>query len=329
MKNLITVIFISTLSHAMVPAALTVAKSPIGEFQEDGQTDFLVVAKPEVDYSLQGNKWVEVDTFTSDCLTEQEVRALSGSEPSIVAIESACKWGKKKWLRQFICEALRLSDSKLETLDFSVLSDDALKLIYDQCGDAVIIHLIVRFYILGKMESVKSLIKTGVDVNQKVSKEDVKNLKKGDYPLNYAIRNGDLEAAKVFVDAGARLDLSCYKPLVGAAQLDSIDMADYLLSVADKAGVYCYKLEALMLAIRRGNINTAMVFVLNDKSLVNRAYGNDDTTPLMLAAKEGPLDLVKFLVFNGADPKHSDLLGKTALGYAKEGGHQDIVLFLH
>ncbi len=48
-----------------------------------------------------------------------------------------------------------------------------------------------------------------------------------------------------------------------------------------------------------------------------------DKTPLMYAAKYGPLEMVEYLVENGADI-HVSVKGYTALDYARQYHHEDI-----
>ena len=63
-------------------------------------------------------------------------------------------------------------------------------------------------------------------------------------------------------------------------------------------------------------------------SLTTISYRNDLDDALMDAVYEGNLAKVKELVENGADVNLTNKKGYTALMYASENGHTDIVEFL-
>lgn len=51
-------------------------------------------------------------------------------------------------------------------------------------------------------------------------------------------------------------------------------------------------------------------------------------TPLILAVKKGKLEIVKFLVENGADVAKEDKDGRTPLWLTTTAGHLELVLYL-
>ena len=63
-------------------------------------------------------------------------------------------------------------------------------------------------------------------------------------------------------------------------------------------------------------------------SLTTISYGNDLDDALMDAVYEGNLAKVKEFVENGANVNLTNKKGYTALMYASENGHTDIVEFL-
>ena len=56
---------------------------------------------------------------------------------------------------------------------------------------------------------------------------------------------------------------------------------------------------------------------------------NDGTTPMCVAAEKGYLEIVKYLIENGANANATDVDGKTALTWAVEKGHSEVVKFLN
>jgi len=56
--------------------------------------------------------------------------------------------------------------------------------------------------------------------------------------------------------------------------------------------------------------------------------GTIDMTPLSIACQEGDISLVKYLIEKGASLNKVDYNNKTAIDYAKENGHDEIVELL-
>jgi len=58
------------------------------------------------------------------------------------------------------------------------------------------------------------------------------------------------------------------------------------------------------------------------------AYDYDGRTSLAIAASEGHLECVKYLVSHGANITHRDIRGNDALGDARREGRTEVVEFL-
>jgi hypothetical protein len=103
----------------------------------------------------------------------------------------------------------------------------------------------------------------------------------------------------------------------------SVYQLTYAFAMATVSG-YEKILEALLAQIKQNQRKG-----INLKFDINAPCVKNMKTPLMIAATEGFLDIVIFLLRNGAawDIKHLDT-GKTALDYAKECNHVEIVNYL-
>ena len=90
---------------------------------------------------------------------------------------------------------------------------------------------------------------------------------------------------------------------------------------------------AMMIATRTGNLGVIELIYSGgvqgisgiDLNLKNRVYSQ---TALMIAAKAGYVNIVKFLINKGADPNIRGTLGKTALDFAVTNGYPSIAHFL-
>ena len=58
------------------------------------------------------------------------------------------------------------------------------------------------------------------------------------------------------------------------------------------------------------------------------AYDYDGRTALGIAASEGHLDVVKYLVSHGANPLHRDIRNNDAISDARREGREDVIEYL-
>lgn len=72
----------------------------------------------------------------------------------------------------------------------------------------------------------------------------------------------------------------------------------------------------------------AAIQALIEKGARVSDVGSWGRTPLMLAAFKGSLESVRILVEAGADPETKDFDARTAVDYAREGRHPEVVAFL-
>ena len=95
---------------------------------------------------------------------------------------------------------------------------------------------------------------------------------------------------------------------------------------------YFNKQTALWLAVKSKSLNVVRILVSLGNANVNQkaddSYLCSKQTPLHLACTKGQLDMVKYLVENGADLYHTDKNNSTSLMIASNRGHQGIVQYL-
>lgn len=85
-------------------------------------------------------------------------------------------------------------------------------------------------------------------------------------------------------------------------------------------------ISCLLFAACDNDINTLQTMIMKDIDLDISDY--DKRTALHVAASEGHLEAVKYLVENGANPKVLDRFKNTPLTDAIRGKHQDVIIYL-
>lgn len=155
----------------------------------------------------------------------------------------------------------------------------------------------------------KFLLERGADVNKV-------NAGGASY-LHMAASRGNLELVKLF--AGL-LPVDCitadYKstPLMVATEKGDVETVKYFIeNGADTTFLNDCGFSSLGIAAFMGHLEC--VQVLSSVSSINIA-NQDKMTPVMLAAKEGYIEIVQHLIEKGADITNSDVLGNTCLHYA-------------
>ncbi len=138
----------------------------------------------------------------------------------------------------------------------------------------------------GDLETVKSLIMTGVSV------DDVNA--DGHTPLMLAAFNGHADVVLHLLKTGADVNAADHQmltPLHFAASGPNPDAVEVLLEYG---------------------------------ATINAADGIENFTPLMYAAAEGNMEVVKILLKHGADTSLTDDDGDTAEAFAKQNHHDEI-----
>jgi len=142
----------------------------------------------------------------------------------------------------------------------------------------------------GDLEAVSSMLKLGMDVN--VVDED------GRTALMFAGFNGHTEIVKILIDRGAKID--------------AIDNSH----------------RTALLFAATGHFPETVKLLLDNKSDPNIVDNGEHFSPLMHAAAEGNLDIVKILLEFGADMELKDVDGDTAESFARQKGHTAVADYL-
>eukprot|EP00435_Cladocopium_sp_Y103_P064334 s282_g26.t1 len=157
---------------------------------------------------------------------------------------------------------------------------------------------------------------------------------KGMAPLHLAARNGQLDAVRFLIENGARKDQTDNDKdtaLERAAECCNFDIARFLIQRGANKDSFLtdatksYKLK-LLLAARQGY--EEMVRFLVEVGVDKEQTDYEGLRPLHIAAQEGHLEIVRFLVECGASRNSTTNAGKTALDLASEHGRADIARFL-
>jgi len=143
----------------------------------------------------------------------------------------------------------------------------------------------------GGLEQVKSLLKQGVACDAVDPN--------GATALMFAAFNGHSEIVIYLLDAGAEINLRDY-----------LDRTALLYS---SSGPFP---ETVKILLDRGA----------DPNIVD---SDEHFSPLMHAAAEGSLDVVKVLIANGADRSLKDVDGDDAASFAAQAGHMQVVEYLN
>lgn len=143
----------------------------------------------------------------------------------------------------------------------------------------------------GNLEQVKAFLKQGVPCDA-IDQG-------GATALMYAAFNGHSEIVILLVDAGAKIN-----------KRDSLDRTALL---------YC----------ATGPFPETAKILLDRGAEPNTVDSNEHFSPLMHAAAEGHLEVVKVLIAYGADRSLKDVDGDDAASFAAQSGHMHVVEYLN
>ncbi|MBO7454734.1 MAG: ankyrin repeat domain-containing protein [Alphaproteobacteria bacterium] len=214
-----------------------------------------------------------------------------------------------------------------------------------------LVNLLVdeKVQIKGKRGRSGKIISTELKILDSTANPDIPD-KNGKTALILAVEKGNLEIIKKLASYSKELnheDKTGWTALLLAVANENEEVVEILLK--NKAGIDIQNNQGqspLMLAVSKGNVN--LVNLLIEKGADVNARDNDDKTALMFAASSGKEDIVRSLLEKkkkksvikkmaskitrkkeeGVDIDAKDKDGKTALDYAKEAGHTEVVEML-
>lgn len=143
----------------------------------------------------------------------------------------------------------------------------------------------------GDIQMIKSFIKKGFDVNTRDAE--------GRTMLMFAAFNGHAEVIKLLLKSGAEINAK-----------DKLNRSAITYAATSPFA------EAVKL-------------LLDHHADPNNIDNNEHWTPLMNAAAEGQMEVVKILLERGADATLVDVDGDSAESFAKKKGHNEVASYLH
>jgi hypothetical protein len=167
---------------------------------------------------------------------------------------------------------------------------------------------LIRAVQIEDADEVKNLIGMGKKVNVKNIAED------GNFPLHYAVENGNMEILELLLNAGAKTSVKNYDkrtPLMMIDEDATADIVNLLLRYGSAINAVD-KDKNTALIIAAGNVTEDVLRALILSGADINAQNKKGRTALMNAADEGSLESVKILLENGADVNLKDRKGATA-----------------
>lgn len=195
-------------------------------------------------------------------------------------------------------------------------------------GDA---EKLIEKVFIQDLEGLENLITTGVDVN-------AQDQSSGSTALMLACSYGFYDMVKLLLSRGADPDIGDSRGITAlmAAVRVSKEMTDMLLEHGADPGIraqdgvtaFTHSISGVL----GGAVTTEIPVMLLDRGAdVNEAATSGRTvgyTPLMMAARNNNLELVRILIDRGADVNLQAADGATALSLAKKENQGDIVTLL-
>ncbi|KAJ5726789.1 hypothetical protein N7493_005816 [Penicillium malachiteum] len=182
----------------------------------------------------------------------------------------------------------------------------------------------------GNFEIFQYLVSKGVDMTKVDAKERTL--------LHLAAEGGDLGIVKfIFENADQSKQSSLMETenidgdtaLLSAADYGHLEIVQYLLNKGAEIKKTSHQdWNALCLAAKNGRIGVVKFLVDHTalgRECISEGTGHDGSTPLMLAVDNGKLDVTSYFIEKGADTTKTDLLGNTLLHLAARISNTDML----
>lgn len=168
----------------------------------------------------------------------------------------------------------------------------------------------------GHVEVARLLLDHGAEVNMPADSFES--------PLTLAACGGHVDLASLLIERDAFLEEvndEGYTPLMEAAREGHIDMVALLLDKGADLHAQTDETQETALSLTCcGGFQDVAAYLLDRGANIEQG----SSTPLMEAAQEGHVDLVKFVLEKGADVNATTGTGDTPLSFACENGHTDV-----
>ncbi len=179
----------------------------------------------------------------------------------------------------------------------------------------------------GHLAVVQYLVEQGASINAQGTN--------GETALMWAALNGHLEIVEYLVGQGASLTATTTRGQTSkdlASGDDHTAVVTYLESPqtarASLTAQDIYTAAAFVDSAKAGNLEVVKLFVQAGMDVNARHTANRDNTALMQAAMRGHLEVVQYLVGQGASLTATNNNGKTPKDLASENGHTAVVTYL-
>ncbi len=163
------------------------------------------------------------------------------------------------------------------------------------------------------------------------SVNDQSLVQQSDTALHTAALDGDMPRLTRILERGVHVNLVDHEnrtALMYAAYNGHTEMVTYLLEKGANVNMNDVNGRTALMFAASGPFAETVAVLLEHGAEINRADFQEHYTALMYAASEGQAAVVKMLLEHHADPLLKDADGETALTFARNSSHPEVVKLL-